>query len=148
MLSSCNPNPVSTLPSLPPPLTRVSTTGSQKSNTFAGFQKSFAHSSNQQSTCPEWKPFNQKHHLVLWTRAFSLCHTCKSFHNREEEAYRLIGYRITDLVGFKNDLPPAPPTIKSNEPASFLNVPTIQTKIEANHRIRSRILLLDDSSYN
>ena len=64
---------VSILPSLPPPLTRVSTTGSQEINNFAGFQKSFAHSSNQQSTCPEWKTIQSETTFgVVDTRPF-LC---------------------------------------------------------------------------
>jgi hypothetical protein len=57
-----------------------------------------------------------------------------------EEAERFIGYRITDLVGFKNDLLLAP-TIKSNEPARFFNVLTTKAVIKGHHHIRRQNIL-------
>jgi hypothetical protein len=76
----------------------------------------------------------------------SLCHPWQPFCDQEEEAERLIGCQIADLVGFKNDL--LAPTIKFNKPAQFWNIQNIQTQIEAHHRIRNRILLEDASSHN
>jgi hypothetical protein len=50
-------------------------------------------------------------------------------------------------VGHKNDS--LAPAIKFNEPAQFwnvLNVPNIQTQVEARHRVRNQILLEDGST--
>ena len=63
------------------------------------------------------QPVWSGHHSIkndIWRcghAPFSLRHACKSFNDREQRQCR-----ITDLVGFKNDLPA--PTIKSNEPAT------------------------------